>query len=211
MIFEIVHIYIIYYSSLITMSGREQNYREALYAIFGISLFSILIVSSVGTPPFQTAVGQQVDQQNVINSTDSMINQTSNIENQSSSLVDSTQNQTIANQTGTAALSANLTQSDFDLLEQDLTEARQALESNDTTALLDELNSASGELFQISSRQFDPAAVEAITDELNPLQTHIDRAQETALKDNHTGTLEELTAAESELFTIIQMLPSSQE
>ena len=192
------------------MSGREQNYRVALYAIFGISLFSILIVS-VGTPPFQTAVGQQVDQQNVINSTDSMINQTSDIGNQSSSLVDSTQNQTIANQTGTAALSANLTQSDFDLLKQDLIEARQALESNDTIALLDELNSASGELFQVSSRQFDPAAVEAITDELNPLQTHIDQAQETALKDNHTGTLEELTAAESELFTIIQMLPSSQE
>ena len=211
MIFEIVHIYIIYYSSLITMSGRGQNYRVALYAIFGISLFSILIVSSVGTPPFQTAVGQQVDQQNVINSTDSMINQTSDIENQSSSLVDSTQNQTIANQTGTAALSANLTQSDFDLLKQDLTEARQALESNDTTALLDELNSASGELFQVSSRQFDPDHVEAMTEEFNPLQTHIDRAQETALKDNHTGTLEELTAAESELLTIIQMLPSSQE
>jgi hypothetical protein len=211
MIFEIVHIYIIYYSSLITMTGGEQNYRVTLYALFGISLFSILIVSSVGTPPFRTAVGQQVDQQNVINSTDSMINQTSDIENQSSSLVDSTQNQTIANQTGTAALSANLTQSDFDLLKQDLTEARQALESNDTTTLLDELNSASGELFQISSSQFDPAAVEAMTDELNPLQTHIDQAQETALKDNHTGTLEELTGAESELFTIIQMLPSSQE
>jgi hypothetical protein len=90
-----------------------------------------------------------------------------------------------------------------------LTEARQALENNDTTALLDELNSASGELFQVSSRQFDPAQVEAMTDELNPLQTHIDRAQETALKDNHTGTIKELSAAESELFTIIQMLPSS--
>jgi hypothetical protein len=210
MIFEIVHIYIIYYSSPITMSGREQNYRVELYAIFEMSLFSILIVSSVGTPPFRTAVGQQVDEQNVINSTDSMINQTSDIENQSSSLVDSTQNQTIANETGTAALSANLTQSDFDLLRQDLTEARQALENNDTTTLLDELNSASGELFQVSSRQFDPAAVEAMNDEFNPLQTHIDRAQETALKDNHTGTLEELTAAESELFTIIQMLPSNQ-
>jgi hypothetical protein len=195
------------------MSGREQNYRISLFAVFGISLFPILIVSSGGTPPFRTAVGQQQeeDQQNVINSTDSIVNQTSNIENQSNALVDSTQNQTIANQTGTAALSANLTQSDFDLLRQDLTEARQALENNDTTALLDELNSASGELFQVSSRQFDPAAVEAMTDELNPLQTHIDRAQETALKDNHTGTLEEVTAAESELFTIIQMLPSGQE
>jgi hypothetical protein len=191
-----------------TMSGREQNYRIALFAISGISLFPILIVSSGGTPHFLTAVGQQEDQQSVINSTDSIINQTSDIENQSSTLVYSTQNQTIANQTGTKALSANLTQSDFDLLRQDLTEARQALENNDTTTLLDELNSASGELFQVSSRQFDPAQVEAMTDELNP---HIDRAQETALKDNHTGTLEELTAAESELFMIIQMLPSSQE
>ena len=106
------------------------------------------------------------------------------------------------------ALSANLTQSDFDLLNQDLTEARQALENNDTTALLDELNSASGELFQVSSRQFDPDHVEAMTEQFNPLQTHIDRAQETALKDNHTGTLQELSAADSELSAIVQMLPS---
>lgn len=84
-----------------------------------------------------------------------------------------------------------------------MTEARQALENNDTTALLDEL-------FQVSSRHFDPDHVEAMTEEFNPLQTNIDRAQETALKDNHTGTLEELSAAESELFTIIQMLPSGQ-
>ena len=49
-----------------------------------------------------------------------------------------------------------------------------------------------------------------MTDELNPLQTHIDRAQETALKDNHTGTLKELSAAESELFEIIKMLSSGQ-
>ena len=131
--------------------------------------------------------------------------------NQSSVFDDSTQNQTTFNQTGTAALSANLTQSDFDLLRQDLTEAKQALENNETSTLLDELNSASGELFQVVSRQFDPAHVEAMTQEFNPFQTNIDRAQETALKDNYTGTLEELSAADSELFTIIQMLPSGQE
>lgn len=187
------------------MSSREQKYQVALYAILGISLLHILITSLGGTLLFQTAVGQQ---QNAINSTDSIFNQTSNIENQSNAFVDFTQNQTIANQTGT--LSANLTQSDFDLLRQDLTEARQALENNDTTTLLDELNSASGELFQVSSRQFDPDHVEAMTEEFNPLQTHIDRAQETALKDNHTGTLEELNAAESELITISKLLPSGQ-
>jgi hypothetical protein len=182
------------------MSHRKQKYAIPLFTILGISLSSILMVSSGGTWVFLTVIGQQEDQQNTINST--------NIGNESSILLDPTQNQTMTNQTGTAALSANLTQSDFDSLKQDLTEARQALENNDTTALLDELNSASGELFQVSSRQFDPDHVEAMTEEFNPLQTHIDRAQETALKDNHTGTLQELSAAESELSVIVQTLPS---
>src|SRR5919106_2893259 len=192
------------------MSLRERKHSVALVNTLGISLSSLLVIVSGGeTPPFQTAIGQE-DQQNAINSTDGIFNQTFVIENQSSALTDPTQNQTIANQTGTAVLSANLTQSDFDTLRQDLTEARQALESNDTTSLLDELNSASGELFQVTSRQFDPDHVDAMIQEFNPLQTHIDRAQEAALKDNHTGTQEELSAAESELLTIIQILPSSQ-
>lgn len=190
------------------MSHREQ-YKSAFFATIGISILSLIIISSGGgTPPFRTATTQQESQQNAIDPMDDILNQTSNIENQSSAIVGPTQNQTTANQTGTAALSANLTQSDFDLLKQDLTEARQALENNDTTTLLDELNSASGELFQVSSRQFDPDQVEAMTEEFNPLQTHIDRAQETALKDNHTGTLQELSAAESELSAIVQTLPS---
>ena len=109
-----------------------------------------------------------------------------------------------------AALSANLTQSDFELLRQDLTEVRQALENNDTTTILDELNSASGELFQVISRQFDPTHVEALTQESSLLQTHIDQAQEEALKGDQARTLEELNAAESELLKITQMLPSTQ-
>lgn len=159
------------------MSTGDQRYRVALFTTLGISLISLLIISSEGgTPHLRIATGQQV-----------------------------------SNQTGTAALSANLTQSDFDTLRQDLTEAHRALEGNDTTLLLDKLNSASGELFLVISRQFDPAHVDAMTQEFNPLQNHIDRAQEAALKDNHTGTEGELNAAESELLTIIQMLPSSQE
>ncbi len=193
------------------MSTREQKYLFILFPTLGITILYILAVSLGVTPLFRTAVGQQDDQQNLINSTDRLSNQTMDIGNQSSALVDPIQNQTMANQTGTAALSANLTESDFELLRQDLTEAYQALENNDTTALLDELNSASGELFQITSSQFDPDHVEAMTQEFNPLQTHIDRAQEAALKDNHTGILEELRTAESELFTIIQMLHSNQE
>jgi hypothetical protein len=194
------------------MDPRGRRNPASILAALGIWLLLILTVSSGETLQFRTALGQQDDQQNVVNSTVGISNQTEIIGNVSSPLLDSQQQpRAINNQKGIAALSANLTQSDLDILKQDLTEAYQALENNDTTILLDELNSASGELFQVISRQFDPSHVEAMTQEFNPLQTHLDRAQETALKDNHTGTLEELRAAESELSTIIQMLPSSQE
>jgi hypothetical protein len=193
------------------MYPRERRNQASILAALGIWLLFILVVSGE-TMQFRTVVGQQEDQQNLFNSTVGISNQTGNTGNLSSALLDATQEpQTIENQKGIAALSANLSQSDFETLTQDLVEARQALENNDTTTLFDELNSASGELFQVTSGQFDPARVEAITQEFSPLQIHIDRAQETALKDNHTGTLDELRAAESELSTIIQMLPSSQE
>ena len=63
---------------------------------------------------FQTTSGQQEDQQNSINSTNSVSNQTSGIVNQSTAGAESVVNQTVVNQTGTAALSANLTQGDFE-------------------------------------------------------------------------------------------------
>jgi hypothetical protein len=185
------------------MDGRKQKYPAVLFVAVVISL-RILTVLLGGNIIFRTIAGQQEDQQNAINTNNTTSNQISRIANQSGAVVDSAQNQTIVNQTGTAALSANLTQGD-------LTDARQALENNDTTTLLDELNSVSGELFQVTSQQFNPAHVEAMTQEFNPLQTHIDQAQEAALKDEHTRMLEELSAAESELLKITQMLPPSQE
>jgi hypothetical protein len=192
------------------MYTRERRNPASISAALGFCLFLILAVSSGETMQFRTAVGQQEDQQNVINYTESISNQTGNTGNLSSTLVGTPQEpQIMENQKGIAALSANLSQGDFETLTQDLGEARQALENNDTTTLFDELNSASGELFQVISGQFDPAHVEAITQEFSLMQTHIDRAQERALKDNHTGTLKELRAAESELSSIIQMLPSS--
>jgi hypothetical protein len=192
------------------MNSKRKNYPVVLLDTVITSLL-ILTVLFGGTMIFQTTSGQQEDQQNSINSTNSVSNQTSGIVNQSTAGAESVENQTVVNQTGTAALSANLTQGDFELLTQDLTEARQALDSNDTTTVLDELNSASGELFEVISRQLDPAHVEAITQEFNLLQNHIDQAQEEALKDEHTRVLEELSAAQSELLKITQKLPSSQE
>jgi hypothetical protein len=182
-----------------------------LLVVVVISSLLIWPASFGGTMIFLTTAGQQEDQQNAINSTNPISNQTNGIANQSVTGVDSIGKQNSTNQTGTAALSANLTQVDFELLKQDLTEARQALENNDTTAVLDQLNSASGELFQVVSNQFDPVHVEAITQEFNLLQTHIDQAQEEALKGDHERTMVELSAAESELLKITQTLPSSQE
>jgi len=192
------------------MYPRKLRNRSSILAALGIWLLFILAVSLGETIEFRTVLGQQEDQQNVVNSTEGTSNQTGNTGNLSSTLVDTPQEpQTIENQKGIAAMSANLSQSDFETLTQDLVEARQALENNDTTTLFDELNSASGELFQVISGQFDPVDVEAITQEFSLMQTHIDRAQETVLKDNHTGTLKELRAAEFELSSIIQMLPSN--
>ena len=194
------------------MNSKGPRYTVKLLDAVLISSLLLLTISFAGTVTFQKIDGQQEDQQNSSNITNNSIsNQTNGIANQSVTGVDSIGNQTSTNQTGTAALSANLTQVDFELLKQDLTEARQALENNDTTTLLDELSSASGELFQVVSNQFDPVHVEAITQEFNLLQTHIDQAQEEALKGDHERTMVELSAAESELLKITQTLPSSQE
>ena len=194
------------------MNSKGPRYTVKLLDAVLISSLLLLTVSFAGTVTFQKIDGQQEDQQNSTNITNNSIsNQTNGIANQSVTGVGSIGNQTSTNQTGTAALSANLTQVDFELLKQDLTEARQALENNDTTAVLDQLNSASGELFQVVSNQFDPVHVEAITQEFNLLQTHIDQAQEEALKGDHERTMVELSAAESELLKITQTLPSSQE
>lgn len=194
------------------MNSKGPSYTVKLLDAVLISSLLLLTVSFAGTVTFQKIDGQQEDQQNSTNFTNNSIsNRTNGIANQSATGVGSTGNQTSTNQTGTAALSANLTQVDFELLKQDLTEARQALDNNDTTTLLDELSSASGELFQVISNQFDPVHVEAITQEFNLLQTHIDQAQEEALKGDHERTMVELSAAESELLKITQTLPSSQE
>jgi hypothetical protein len=194
------------------MISKGQQYTVDLLDAVVISSLLLLTVSFGGTGIFHKIEGQQEDQQNSTNFTNNSIsNQTDGIANESGTGVGLIGNQTSTNQTGTAALSANLTQADFQLLKQDLTEARQALESNDTTTVLDELSSASGELFQVISNQFDPVRVEAITQEFSLLQTHIDQAQEEELKGDHARTMVELSAAESELLKITQMLPSSQE
>ena len=139
------------------MGAKRRRHSDSFVIVFSsLLVFTIAIGETV---VFQKALGQPEQQTVATNVSNIISNQTTDTANQTDMAINTKQNQTIANQTGTAALSANLTKGDFESLTQNLAEARKALESNDTNAVLDELNSASGELFQVISGQFDPAQV----------------------------------------------------
>lgn len=203
------------------MNINKQNCSIILFA--AVISSSLVFATSIGrTVIFQGAVAQQQQQQEqqnttTTNTTSIISNQTDGIANQTGEAVTaaaSMQNQTMTNQTGEgggAATLANLTQTDFESITENLAEARQALQNNDTSGVLDELSSASEELFQLISGQFDPDHMSAITEQFKPLQTHIDQARGAALKNNHTETLEEINSADSELLKITQELPPSEE
>ncbi|MBD0359363.1 MAG: hypothetical protein ICV56_01440 [Nitrososphaeraceae archaeon] len=201
------------------MNLNKQNCSIILFA--AVISSSLVFATSIGrTVIFQGAVAQQQqqEQQNTTttNTTSIISNQTDGIANQTGEAVTaaaSMQNQTMTNQTGGggAATVANLTQTDFESITENLAEARQALQNNDTSGVLDELSSASEELFQLISGQFDPDHMSAITEQFKPLQTHIDQARGAALKNDHTQTLEEINSADSELLKITQELPPSEE
>lgn len=174
-----------------TMNRNKQKYSTILFAAVISSL--LVLDTSIGrTATFQGAVAQN----NTTNTTNIISNQTNGIANQTG---------------GGAAVLANLTQTDFESITEDLGQAQQALQNNDTSGVLDELSSASEELFQVISGQFDPDHMAAITEQFKPLQTHIDEARGAALKNDHTKTLEEINSADSELLKITQELPASEE
>lgn len=173
------------------MNRNKQKYSTILFAAVISSL--LVLDTSIGrTATFQGAVAQN----NTTNTTNIISNQTNGIANQTG---------------GGAAALANLTQTDFESITEDLAEARQALQNNDTSGVLDELSSASEELFQVISGQFDPDHMAAITEQFKPLQTHIDQGRGAVLKNDHTKTLEEINSADSELLKITQELPSSED
>lgn len=173
------------------MNRNKQKYSTILFAAVISSL--LVLDTSIGrTATFQGAVAQN----NTTNTTNIISNQTNGIANQTG---------------GGAAALANLTQTDFESITEDLGQAQQALQNNDTSGVLDELSSASEELFQVISGQFDPDHMTAISEQFKPLQTHIDQARAAALKNDHTQTLEEINSADSELLKITQELPANEE
>jgi hypothetical protein len=127
-----------------------------------------------------------------------------------------TTNQTAGNQTqgggapATRATMGNLTQADFGPVTDNLNTARESLQTNDTTAAYDAVNSAESELFGLASGQGEQN-MKAVMQKFKPLQDTIDSTRD-ALRNNDTAkTLQQLNTADVELLKITQQLPPGEE
>ena len=126
-----------------------------------------------------------------------------------------TTNQTAGNQTqggGTAAgaAMANLTQADFGPVTDILNTARESLQTNDTTAAYDAVNSAGSELFGLANDQGEQN-MKAVLQQFKPLQDSIDSIRDALRNNDNTKALQQLNTADVELLKITQSLPSGEQ
>jgi hypothetical protein len=130
--------------------------------------------------------------------------------------VTTTTNQTADNQTqggggaATRAAMGNLTQADFGPVTDNLNTARESLQTNDTTAAYDAVNSVDSGLFGLA---IDPGEqnVKALMQQFKPIQDSMDSTRD-ALKNNDTvKALQQLDTADTELLKITQQLPPGEE
>jgi NhaP-type Na+/H+ or K+/H+ antiporter len=123
-----------------------------------------------------------------------------------------TTNQTAGNQTqgGGGAAMANLTQADFGPVTDNLNTARESLQTNDTTAAYDAVNSAGSGLFGLANDQGEQN-MKAVLQQFKPLQDSIDSTRD-ALRNNDTAkALQQLNTADVELLKITQSLPDGEQ
>jgi hypothetical protein len=127
-----------------------------------------------------------------------------------------TTNQTAGNQTQgggaatTRAAMGNLTQADFGPVTDNLNTARESLQTNDTTAAYDAVNSAESELFGLANDQGEQN-MKAVMQQFMPLQDSIDSTRD-ALRNNDTvKALQQLNTADVELLKITQQLPPGEQ
>jgi hypothetical protein len=117
-------------------------------------------------------------------------------------------NQTMTNQTeggATAAVTANLTQADFESVIDNLNSASEALQANDTTEAYDVVNSVENELFEIATDQGQN--MKTLMQIFKPLQDSIDSARD-ALRNNDTAkALQQLNSTNAELLKVTQQPP----
>jgi hypothetical protein len=126
-----------------------------------------------------------------------------------------TTNQTAGNQTqeggaAAGAAMANLTQADIGTVTDNLNTARESLQTNDTTAAYDAVNSVDSELFGLAIDQ-GGQNMKALIQQFKPIQDSIDSARD-ALRNNDTAkALQQLNTADTELLKITQQLPPEEE
>ena len=126
-----------------------------------------------------------------------------------------TTNQTAGNQTqggGTAAgaAMANLTQADFGPVTDILNTARESLQTNDTTAAYDAVNSAGSELFGLANDQGEQN-MKAVMQQFKPLQDSIDSTRDDLRNNDTAKALQQLNTADVELLKITQSLPPGEQ
>jgi hypothetical protein len=126
-----------------------------------------------------------------------------------------TTNQTAGNQTqgggaATRAAMGNLTQANFGPVRDNLNTVRESLQTNETTAAYDAVNSAESELFGLANDQGEQN-MKAVMQQFKPLQDSIDSTRD-ALRNNDTvKALQQLDTADVELLKITQKLPPGEE
>src|SRR5215216_3298074 len=126
-----------------------------------------------------------------------------------------TTNQTAGNQTqggGTAAgaAMATLTQADFGPVTDILNTARESLQTNDTTAAYDAVNSAGSELFGLANDQGEQN-MKAVMQQFKPLQDSIDSTRDDLRNNDTAKALQQLNTADVELLKITQQLPPGEQ
>jgi hypothetical protein len=127
-----------------------------------------------------------------------------------------TTNQTAGNQTqgggapATRATMGNLTQADFGPVTDSLNTARESLQTNDTTAAYDAVNSVDSELFGLASGQGEQN-MKALMQQFKPLQDSIDSTRDALTNNDTAKALQQLNTADVELLKITQKLPPGEE
>jgi hypothetical protein len=122
-----------------------------------------------------------------------------------------TTNQTASNQTqGGGGAMANLTQADFGPVRDNLNTARESLQTNDTTAAYDAVNTAGSELFGLANDQGEQN-MKAVMQQFKPIQDSIDSTRDALRNGDTVQALQQLNTADEELLKITQQLPPEEE
>jgi hypothetical protein len=121
-----------------------------------------------------------------------------------------TTNQTAGNQTQGGGAMANLTQADFGPVRDNLNTARESLQTNDTTAAYDAVNTAGSELFGLANDQGEQN-MKAVMQQFKPIQDSIDSTRDALRNGDTVQALQQLNTADEELLKITQQLSPEEE